>query len=196
MPAFRARGRSPVASKNSRGASAPPLDPKHRVAIVGLHGEAKLHLEFLCSPHKIENLFRLLRQSFQFPGQPHQRLIERKKLISIFFQELAPRVEREAPIPWRQQREKELRLLPQASQRSRKRGRKHPVMLQRRLDIPRQILHAQVAHRDSKIISCHIFQFMGFIENHKCLCMISVLINTHLLLAAREFSPSRAGASR
>src|SRR5205823_12722840 len=28
---------------------------------------------------------------------------------------------------------------------------------------------------------------MGFIENNKGLCMISVLINTHLLLACREF---------
>src|ERR1700677_3317816 len=28
---------------------------------------------------------------------------------------------------------------------------------------------------------------MGFIEKNKGLCMISVLINTHLLLAAREF---------
>ena len=27
---------------------------------------------------------------------------------------------------------------------------------------------------------------MGFIENNKALCMISVLINTHLLLAAKE----------
>jgi nucleoside-diphosphate-sugar epimerase len=27
---------------------------------------------------------------------------------------------------------------------------------------------------------------MGFIENHKALCMLSVLINTHLLLAAQE----------
>jgi nucleoside-diphosphate-sugar epimerase len=27
---------------------------------------------------------------------------------------------------------------------------------------------------------------MGFIENHKALCMLSVLINTHLLMAARE----------
>jgi nucleoside-diphosphate-sugar epimerase len=27
---------------------------------------------------------------------------------------------------------------------------------------------------------------MGFIENHKALCMLSVLINTHLLLAARD----------
>jgi GDP-D-mannose 3',5'-epimerase len=27
---------------------------------------------------------------------------------------------------------------------------------------------------------------MGFIENNKALCMISVLINTHLLLASRD----------
>jgi nucleoside-diphosphate-sugar epimerase len=32
---------------------------------------------------------------------------------------------------------------------------------------------------------------MGFIENNKGLCMISVLINTHLLLAAREFGVKR-----
>ena len=32
---------------------------------------------------------------------------------------------------------------------------------------------------------------MGFIENNKGLCMISVLINTHLLLAAREFGVRR-----
>ncbi len=32
---------------------------------------------------------------------------------------------------------------------------------------------------------------MGFIENHKALCMLSVLINTHLLMAAKE-----AGAQR
>ena len=32
---------------------------------------------------------------------------------------------------------------------------------------------------------------MGFIENNKALCMLSVLINTHLLLAARQSSVSR-----
>jgi nucleoside-diphosphate-sugar epimerase len=32
---------------------------------------------------------------------------------------------------------------------------------------------------------------MGFIENNKALCMLSVLINTHLLMAAREFGVSR-----
>src|SRR5215203_3681372 len=32
---------------------------------------------------------------------------------------------------------------------------------------------------------------MGFIENHKALCMLSVLINTHLLIAARENGVTR-----
>src|SRR5882762_9300721 len=32
---------------------------------------------------------------------------------------------------------------------------------------------------------------MGFIENNKALCMLSVLINTHLLMAAREVGVNR-----
>jgi nucleoside-diphosphate-sugar epimerase len=32
---------------------------------------------------------------------------------------------------------------------------------------------------------------MGFIENHKALCMLSVLINTHLLMAARDAGTGR-----
>src|SRR4051812_43066918 len=32
---------------------------------------------------------------------------------------------------------------------------------------------------------------MGFIENNKALCMLSVLINTHLLLAAKEEGATR-----
>ncbi len=32
---------------------------------------------------------------------------------------------------------------------------------------------------------------MGFIENNRCLCMLSVLINTHLLMAARQFGVQR-----
>ena len=32
---------------------------------------------------------------------------------------------------------------------------------------------------------------MGFIENNKALCMLSVLINTHLLMAAREAEVER-----
>ena len=29
---------------------------------------------------------------------------------------------------------------------------------------------------------------MGFIENNKALCMLSVLVNTHLLMACKEFN--------
>ena len=32
---------------------------------------------------------------------------------------------------------------------------------------------------------------MGFIENNKCLCMLSVLINTHLLMAAQKFGAEK-----
>jgi GDP-D-mannose 3',5'-epimerase len=32
---------------------------------------------------------------------------------------------------------------------------------------------------------------MGFIENNRCLCMLSVLINTHLLMAAKKFGVGR-----
>ena|SRR2546426_5232593 len=32
---------------------------------------------------------------------------------------------------------------------------------------------------------------MGFIENNRALCMLSVLINTHLLMAARQFGVER-----
>src|SRR5438270_5531774 len=32
---------------------------------------------------------------------------------------------------------------------------------------------------------------MGFIENNRALCMLSVLINTHLLIAARKFNVER-----
>lgn len=43
----------------------------------------------------------------------------------------------------------------------------------------------------------HVFNFaadmggMGFIENNKALCMLSVLINTHLLMASRDVSVER-----
>ena len=32
---------------------------------------------------------------------------------------------------------------------------------------------------------------MGFIENNKALCMLSVTINTHLLMAARDMDVDR-----
>jgi len=45
------------------------------------------------------------------------------------------------------------------------------------------------AARDATQIYNHAADMggMGFIENNRCLCMLSVLINTHLLLAAKKF---------
>ena len=37
---------------------------------------------------------------------------------------------------------------------------------------------------------------MGFIENNKALCMLSVLINTHLLQAAQSMEPSASSSPR
>jgi nucleoside-diphosphate-sugar epimerase len=48
--------------------------------------------------------------------------------------------------------------------------------------------HCRTAVKDTDVVinlACNMGG-MGFIENNKGLCMISVLINTHLLLAARE----------
>src|SRR5215831_16434446 len=45
--------------------------------------------------------------------------------------------------------------------------------------------------------ACYVFNLaadmggMGFIETHKAECMLSVLINTHMLMAAREVSVDR-----
>ena len=97
---------------------APPLDPENRVAIVGLHGETELHLDFLGSAHEVENFLRLLRQAFEFAREPGQRLIEREEFVSVFFQKLAPSLEGKASFARRQKRKEELRALAQAPQRS------------------------------------------------------------------------------
>src|SRR5258708_15639816 len=41
------------------------------------------------------------------------------------------------------------------------------MMLQRSLDVSRQILHAQVAHRNSEIVCRYILNFVRLIENHR-----------------------------
>src|SRR5208283_5098134 len=129
-------------------------------------GEVQLHLQFLRAPHEAENLLRLLRQALQFARQPRQRLVQRQKLVSVLFQKLAARLEGKASFTSGQEGKKELRPLAQTSQRSRQRSGKHSVMLQGRFDIPCQILNSQVAHRDSKVASSHILQFVSFIKNH------------------------------
>src|SRR5580658_4809736 len=94
------------------------LDPEHGVAIIRFHGEAELHLEFLDAPHEVENLFGFLRKTFQFAGQPHQRLIQCQELISVFFEKFPPGLEGKASFSRWQQGKEKLRLLPQTSQRS------------------------------------------------------------------------------
>jgi len=51
----------------------------------------------------------------------------------------------------------------------------------------------ETALRDSKIVYDLAADMggMGFIENNRALCMLSVLINTHLLMAARKFGVQR-----
>jgi len=51
----------------------------------------------------------------------------------------------------------------------------------------------ETALRDSQIVYDLAADMggMGFIENNRALCMLSVLINTHLLMAARKFGVQR-----
>src|ERR1700678_4619378 len=55
----------------------------------------------------------------------------------------------------------------QASQRSKGGTRQPSILLEGMLHVANQIIHSQVAHRNSKIISRNIFQFMRFVENHR-----------------------------
>ena len=51
----------------------------------------------------------------------------------------------------------------------------------------------ETALRDAKVVYNLAADMggMGFIENNKALCMLSVLINTHLLMAAKQFGVAR-----
>jgi GDP-D-mannose 3',5'-epimerase len=55
------------------------------------------------------------------------------------------------------------------------------------------LVECEVALRDARIAYNLAADMggMGFIENNKALCMLSVLINTHLLMAARKFGVER-----
>jgi len=142
--------------------AASTFDPEHGVAIVGLQGEGKLHLQFLGAPHKVEDFFRLLRQGFEFAREPRESLIEGKELVSVFFQKFAAGLEGKASIARRKQREEKLRLLPQTAQRSGKRCGKHAVMLHRGFDVARQVVYAQVADGDPEVVSGYVFEFVSF----------------------------------
>src|SRR5204863_2954860 len=78
--------------------SAPPLDPEDGVAILRLHSITELHLNFLRTATEVEDLFRLLRQRFEFSREPGQGLVKSDELIAIFFQEFAAGFEGKAPV--------------------------------------------------------------------------------------------------
>jgi nucleoside-diphosphate-sugar epimerase len=61
-----------------------------------------------------------------------------------------------------------------------------------RLDLQR-LGDCQIALRDATIVYNLAADMggMGFIENNRALCMLSVLINTHLLMAARDYGVER-----
>src|SRR5579863_3819578 len=73
--------------------AAAAVNPKNGIAVIRLQGKTELHLNLLRPSNKIEYLFRLLRQGFQFASQPRQRLRQRKKLVSILFEKFPPRFE-------------------------------------------------------------------------------------------------------
>ncbi len=68
----------------------------------------------------------------------------------------------------------------------------HPEVENRQLDL-RDRSHAIEAVRGARVVYNLAADMggMGFIEANKALCMLSVQINTHLLLAAREFDVDR-----
>ena len=146
--------------------AAPALDPEHGVAVFGFHQEAELHLQFLRAPGEVEDFLRLGRQVLQLRTQAGERLLQSQKLVAVFFHELAPVFEGETAVALRQQREEEQRPLAQALQRARERRRQHVVALQRDFDVAAQLFEASVADGNPEIASGHVFQFVGFVENH------------------------------
>src|SRR5258708_2045061 len=65
---------------------APPLNPKHRIAVVRLQSKSELSLNLLRPPHKVEYFLWLLCQTLQLPGQPSQSLVQRDELFSVFLE--------------------------------------------------------------------------------------------------------------
>src|SRR5438477_13206858 len=94
-------------------------------------------------------------------------MLQRQKLLAIFFQEFAAIFKREASIPLRQQREEKHGALPQTLQCSRNGCREQMIALQRSLDIAAQLFHAGVADRDTEVTAGHIFEFVSFVENYR-----------------------------
>ena len=94
-------------------------------------------------------------------------MLQRQKLLAIFFQEFAAIFKREASVALRQQREEKHGALSQTLQCSRNGCREQVIALQRSLNIAAQLFHAGVADRDPKVAAGDIFQFVGFVKNYR-----------------------------
>ncbi len=115
----------------------------------------------------MNDFFRFLWKLFQFRAQAIQGLIQSQKFLAIFFEELASRVEGKAPFVRGQKREKELRAFPHGLDRSRHLRGVELFLLQHLLNVAGEFVHAQVADGNSEVVSGDVFQFVGFVENHR-----------------------------
>ena len=158
---------TPFQSCAGRPTESPALDPEDRVRVLVFHDEAKLHLQLLRSTCEGENFFGLLRKLLQFRAQAVQRLIEGKKFLAVFLQKLAAGVEGEPSFVRGQQREKQLRALPQRLNRSRHLGGVKFLAVQEVFNIARQFVHPQVTDRNPEVAAGDIFQFVRLVENHR-----------------------------
>src|SRR5215470_8825093 len=92
-------------------------------------------MQLLGAAVKCEHLFGLGRQVFDLCGQTCQRLLQADELISVFFQEFAPVLERESSVALGQEREEKSRTLAKTFDRAGELRGVHAVALQRGLYI-------------------------------------------------------------
>src|SRR5437870_13162885 len=96
-------------------------------------------------------------------------MLQRQKLLAIFFQEFAALFKREASVALRQQREEKQGALSETAQCSRNGCREQVIALQRSLKIAAQLVNVGVADRDLKVAAGVIFKFLGFVKNYRAL---------------------------
>src|SRR5439155_1887870 len=96
-------------------------------------------------------------------------MLQRQKLLAVFFQELATIFKREASVALRQQREEKHGALSQTLQCSRNGCREQVIALQRSLNIAAQLFLAGVVDRVPQVVAGDIFQFVGFVKNYLAL---------------------------
>src|SRR5258707_9908250 len=84
----------------------------------------------------------------------------------MLFQESITVGESRSAFSWWQQAKEKSRTLPQPCQRLNHSRRNSFLLLQRGLNVARQFFKTQIADAHAKITSCHVFQFVRFVENH------------------------------